>query len=264
MGKLLGPELEAYLEKDMRSAKNRNGNFVGYPASSGLSYTFSIVSEWKQIDTDSAYYCEAYRYIFLTEESKYVLDEETVYYLYSPADLNSEPTDYGKGDTVRAIYNGNWEIVGATGGTPRQTAIVIEAIAPGQAGRVKIYGKPYPDKDENGDPIEPVYDLCICDELAGAQNEHPEKLLPGTVIADLRGPFSRPKPGGEDGETEEIYAAVNTEGVYTGILSSYLYGVGAESTIQVADSNGVLYTLTVRERNICANGYPWYEYYSLL
>ncbi len=155
----------------------------------------------------------------------------------------------------------NWAIIrigGIAAAAPATelSGIVMEAIAPGQAGRVKLYGKTYPDTDKDGNDIEPVYDLIICDELAGAQNEFPEQLLPGTVLSDIRGPFRRKKENAEendsDSETETYYVAVNTEGVYSGILASDVTGPDAESTIQVMDSNGELTTMTVHSYYIAS------------
>ncbi len=125
---------------------------------------------------------------------------------------------------------------------------------------VKLYGKTYPDTDKDGNAIEPVYDLIICDELAGVQNEFPEQLVAGTVLADIRGPFRRKKDSSEENdeendnnsETETYYVAVNTEGVYSGILASDVTGPDAESTIQVVDSNGELTTMTVHSYYIAS------------
>ncbi len=139
----------------------------------------------------------------------------------------------------------------ATGAAPvtELSGVVMEAIAPGRTGRVKLYGKTYPDTDKDGNAIEPVYDLIICDELAGAQNEFPEQLLPGVVLHDIRGPFRRKKESSEENdsnsETETYYVAVNTEGVYTGIPATDVTGPDAESTVQIRDCNGNLTTMTI-------------------
>ena len=139
------------------------------------------------------------------------------------------------------------------------SGVVMEAIAPGKAGRVKLYGKNYPDTDKDGNDGEPVYDLIICDELAGAQNEFPEQLLPGVVLHDIRGPFRRKKAGsdeegnnGNNNETESYYVTINTEGVYTGILASDVTGPDAESTIQVKDANGDVTTMTIHSYYIAS------------
>ncbi len=147
-------------------------------------------------------------------------------------------------------------LLGGVSETPSDTqplsGVVVEAIAPGQTGRVRIYGRNYSTTDSDGNAIEPVYDLIICDELAGAQNEFPEQLLPGTVLTDIRGPFRRPRQGGNDNETESYYVAINTEGVYTGILASDVTGPDAESTIQVKDANGDVTTMTIHSYYIAS------------
>ncbi len=101
----------------------------------------------------------------------------------------------------------NWAIIrigGIAAAAPATelSGVVMESIAPGQAGRVKLYGKTYPDTDKDGNAIEPVYDLIICDELAGVQNEFPEQLVAGTVLADIRGPFRRKKENAEENDSE--------------------------------------------------------------
>lgn len=135
---------------------------------------------------------------------------------------------------------------GASAGTKR--AIVMEAIEqtpdPTADPEEHVYGKirrpdgDYPDKDENGDPIEPEYDDCSCLELVGLEeDEHKEKILKGTQVEYI-GPFLRDNPDHDpeaDPPTKEklpYYRAINTKAVYYSRLESDLEHDGT-STIKV-------------------------------
>ncbi len=207
--------------------------------------TIELAGEWSRIDGGETAWCCDGKLVLFDEESRQFRTTSNTVKVVSP--FQDEPAAR-ESERVTAVWRtGHWELVsGPSSSTPAAlSGVVVEAIAPGRAGRVRIYGRNYPTTDSDGNPIEPVYDLIICDELAVAQNEFPEQLLPGTVLADIRGPFRRPKQGGNDNETESYYVAVNTEGVYTGILATDVTGPDAESTVQIRDRNGNLTTMTI-------------------
>jgi hypothetical protein len=111
-------------------------------------------------------------------------------------------------------------------------------------GNIKIEGKSY-------DTDNPRYDRCTCRELAGKDDEYPEQIVKGTQIEVIKaGSYDNPDydPDDEDSDEPEKldwYVAINTEGVYTGIISNQLNGVDSSSIIQIADSDGNLTSLTV-------------------
>lgn len=194
-GKLLGPKYEHALNNLMLNAVGEGTKGKGGAVRIGDSYTFSIIGEWQRDADGEAYYCEARRYIFSPTSKQYELDESgEPYLLYSPADFNEEPTDYSVGDNVRGQYNGNWEIVGATGGgVPTILGIVVEAIGltpdvisdpvDYTYGKVKVIG------DESGT----LYD-CACLSLAKDPNgTNHQQLIAGDDVI-LHGPYQRDNP----------------------------------------------------------------------
>ena len=121
--------------------------------------------------------------------------------------------------------------------------IVMEAISqpedvtaepPGGMGKIRILGKTYPTEDENGDPVEPVYDDCGCLLLAET-----EELLNEQV--KVIGPFEydNPESDPENEESEEepekksYYLAVDIADGYDGLPLESELTHGGESTIKV-------------------------------
>jgi hypothetical protein len=236
--------------------------FTEYNTQSGISYTFEITGSWTQHDNNGAYYCTAKRFYFDPETKKYQLDDDFEYQLYSPADENSEP-EYGVGEKVRAIYNGNWEIVaGVGGGESRTFAVVMSAIqcptdstaSPDddddfrdKMGEIKIEGKTYEKDDEDNYK----YDKCACRELAGKDDEYPEQIVKGTQIEVIKGgQYDNPDydPDDEDSDEPEKldwYVAINTEGIYEGKIAGQVTGNAPDTTITIKDSDQTNITLSV-------------------
>ena len=183
-------------------------------------------------DGATSYHCKGNRYVFRPSLGKYELDEEIEYPIYSPSDLDTKPTKYVVGDEVRAIYNGHWEIVGASGGGSTMYAVVMESISqpddvtaepPSGMGKIKVLGKTYPTEDENGDPIEPEYDDCGCLLLAET-----EELLNEQV--KVIGPFEYTV---SENETKEYYLAVDIADGYDGLPLESDLTYNGTSTIKV-------------------------------
>jgi len=148
MGKLIGPQMEAWATNAMRQSGHIPPQSASVGSNIGLSWTFKIIGDWEQADGEESYHCKANRYVF--HEGKYELDEKLEYRLYSPPDLDEKPTKYDVDDEVRAIYNGHWEIVAPSSGTR-----YLEGEIKSEAGgvyTVSLYENA--DKKKSGETIE--------------------------------------------------------------------------------------------------------------
>jgi hypothetical protein len=258
-GKLIGHKTEVYLNNAMQQPNSVTNNAPVTGTNVGRSYTFEITGDWQQHDNNGAYYCTAKRFYFDPETKKYQLDDDFEYQLYSPADENSEP-EYGTGEKVRAIYNGNWEIVAGVGGggESRIFAVVMSAIqcptdstaSPDddddfrdKMGEIKIEGKSY-------DTDDPRYDTCACRELAGKDDGYPEQIVKGTQIEVIKaGSYDNPDydPDDEDSDEPEKldwYVAINTARTYNSKLNSDVNS-GETTTVTIKDSDGTEVIFTV-------------------
>lgn len=264
----------------MMSSHNVTGTPPISHSTVGYSYTFIITGGWQQADNGCAYYCTAKQYYFNPDTKRYELDGVLEYELYSPADENSVPS-YAIGDKVRAIYNGNWEIVTAEESSkPKTYAVVMSAIQcptdptldpddedfRSKMGEIKIEGKEYkPKLDENDEPEldengkkQYEYDKCACRELAGKDDEYQEQIVKGKQIVVIKGgSYDNPdydpeaaKEAEENGESYDIpekldwYLAIGTEGKYNARLNTDVKA-SETTTITVKDSDGEEFQFTV-------------------
>lgn len=139
-------------------------------------------------------------------------------------------------------------------GTPTLSGVVMEAIelTPDVTsepedytfGKIRIVGKEYPTTDENGQPIEPMFDDCACLTLAkDPDGTNHEQLYKGKIV-NVTGPHKRKNPDydPEDEESEEpeyieYYTTAEYKGYYYAVLDDDLFS-GGFSTITVKDSDG--------------------------
>ncbi|MDR0611097.1 MAG: hypothetical protein LBG58_13375 [Planctomycetaceae bacterium] len=256
MGKLIGKKTENYLRNAMAEARNVGGGSPSFRNNIGYSFTFVITTDWQQHENNGAYYCKAKHFYFNPEFKRYEYNETLEYTLYSPADRNTKPTT-GLGEIVRAIYNGNWEIISGTiiNNYPSEFAVVMSAIQcpddptatpndtdfRNKMGEIRIAGKEYPPN---------IYDKCACLELAGKEDEYPEQILKGRYIQVRKaGSYNNPDynqeaadEAAENGEPYDVpekldwYLAMNTGQTYNAKLDTDV-DAGDVTTITVKDSD---------------------------
>ena len=240
----------AFGAPELQSENTGRGKSGQYSVGTGGIYRFVLMGEWeRQVIDDQEIENTAYRVkarIVYSEGEKYIPQDkpnDQEYTIYH-TDIHLEKPEGSEGDQILAyLHKGRWELLEVAGGVSTRYAIVMESISkpsdvtaepPDGMGKIKIFGKNYPTKDEHGDPIEPKYDNCTCLDLAET-----EMILKGDHV-ELSVSQRCENPEFDDQKPESInnpkyityYNAINTLGEYTSLLESDLTQI-EPSTIKV-------------------------------